>query len=164
MRKNLAYRSWYYFRIGYGTYFSFIFAAINTLTVTYYLAIEKYSAFNTIFPSFIHYMIIITIIGIPLLVAIGYFHYKKSVAYKAEADIVYESNPYALRQMINIELILKLNLNLSEKLLKILNNEKLSKEEIDEIKSIQKDISEFIDKRNRSSKEDLNYFKNRLQS
>ena len=38
--------------MGWGTYFAFIFAAINTLTVTYYLAIENYPVLKAIFPSF----------------------------------------------------------------------------------------------------------------
>ncbi|SVE64402.1 uncharacterized protein METZ01_LOCUS517256, partial [marine metagenome] len=42
MTKNTGFRGWYYFRIGYSSYFAFIFAAINTLTVTYFLAIENY--------------------------------------------------------------------------------------------------------------------------
>ena len=41
MAKNLGFRGWFYFRTGWSTYFAFIFAAINTLTVTYYLAIEQ---------------------------------------------------------------------------------------------------------------------------
>ena len=45
MKSNLAFRAWFYFRQGWSTYFAFIFAAINTLTVTYYLAIEKIPIF-----------------------------------------------------------------------------------------------------------------------
>ena len=81
MTKNsLGFRSWYYFRMGWGTYFAFIFAAINTLTVTYYLAIEKVPELTLIFPNFIQYILIITTIGIPVLVVVGYVHYKRTVA------------------------------------------------------------------------------------
>ena len=53
MRKgNVGFRFWYYFRSGYGTYFAFILAAVNTLTVTYYLAIEKFPTLQAVFPSF----------------------------------------------------------------------------------------------------------------
>ena len=65
--KNLGFRSWYYFRMGWSTYFAFIFAAINTLTVTYYLAIERVPVLVTIFPNFVQYVLIISCIGIPLL-------------------------------------------------------------------------------------------------
>ena len=34
--RNSGFRAWFYFRNGWSLYFAFIFAAINTLTVTYY--------------------------------------------------------------------------------------------------------------------------------
>ena len=52
MKRNLAFRAWYYFRMGWSTYFAFIFAAINTLTVTYFLAIDNYPFLQEIFPTF----------------------------------------------------------------------------------------------------------------
>ena len=39
--KSPFFRAWFYFRNGWSLYFAFIFAAINTLVVTYYLAIDK---------------------------------------------------------------------------------------------------------------------------
>ena len=83
MRNSLGFRGWYYFRQGWTTYFAFIMAAINTLTVTYFLAIERYPIFTEIFPSFIHYIVIASLIGIPLLVAAGYLHYKKTSSYNS---------------------------------------------------------------------------------
>ena len=50
-KKKLGFRAWFYLRTGYAQYFAFIFAAINTLTVTYFLAIENYPFLYT--PSFI---------------------------------------------------------------------------------------------------------------
>ena len=72
-------------------------AAINTLTVTYYLAIQRYPVLEVIFPTFFQYMLIISIIGIPLLILVGYAHWKKTPAYRAETDIWIESNPYFAR-------------------------------------------------------------------
>lgn len=144
MKKNLAYRSWFYFRQGWSTYFAFIFAAINTLTVTYYLAIEKLPDLKEIFPSFGYYVVAVTVIGIPLLVSIGYVHMKRSGAYKSEADIGFESNPHFLRLLSNSETILPLYLKMSQILLKLANNEKLSQEEIGEMKEIQKQIEEHM--------------------
>ena len=66
--RNLGFRGWFYFRTGWSNYFTFVFAAVNTLTVTYYLAIEKYPFLETIFPNFLQYIVIIVGIGIPLLV------------------------------------------------------------------------------------------------
>ena len=50
VKNNLSFRGWFYFRMGWATYFAFIFAAINTLTVTYFLAIENYPFLTIIFP------------------------------------------------------------------------------------------------------------------
>ena len=68
MGKNPGFRAWFYFRQGWSTYFAFIFAAINTLTVTYFLAIDNYPSLKTIFPSFEIYILIVVSIGIPLLI------------------------------------------------------------------------------------------------
>jgi hypothetical protein len=72
VEKNLGFRGWFYFRTGWATYFAFVVAAINTLTVTFFLAIEKYPVLNVIFPSFFHYIVIVVGIGVPILVIVGY--------------------------------------------------------------------------------------------
>ena len=142
MQRNLVFRAWFYFRNGWSTYFAFIFAAINTLTVTYFLAIEKYPALNAVFPTFIHYVIIIVAIGVPILVIIGYIHFKRSSALRSEADIQMEVNPYWRRLLINSELMIPLHLKLSQLIVKMSNNEKLTKDELDEIAKLQNDLSE----------------------
>ena len=112
MGKPKGFRSWYYFIMGWSTYFAFIFAAINTLTVTYYLAIEKIPALVSIFPSFIQYVLIITGIGIPILILIGYAHFKRTKAFQSEVEILIESNPVSSRNIANTEMILELNLRI----------------------------------------------------
>ena len=57
MEKNLGFRGLFYFRTGWATYFAFVVAAINTLTVTFFLAIEKYPLLSVIFPTFFHYIV-----------------------------------------------------------------------------------------------------------
>lgn len=146
MKKNLAFRSWFYFRQGWSTYFAFIFAAINTLTITYYLAIERLPALKEIFPSFAVYVIVVSVIGVPLLVGIGYVHMKRSGAYRSEADIGFESNPHFLRLLSNTEAMLPLYLKMSQMLIKLSNNEKLSDAELNEIKEIQKQLDDYIKK------------------
>ena len=79
MKTNLGFRSWFYFRMGWSTYFVFIMAAINTLTVTYFLAIDNYPSLKEVFPSFEQYVVIIIGIGIPLLILVGYAHFKKTL-------------------------------------------------------------------------------------
>lgn len=159
MSKNPGFRAWFYFRQGWSTYFAFIFAAINTLTVTYYLAIENYPVLKSIFPSFDQYIIIVVLIGIPLLTAVGYAHYKKTPSFRAEADVWIESNPYQARVLVNTQFTLALNLKLTDILLKISSKQEISEKEINEIKDIQSKFLEHIDDRTISNKKDQFYFK-----
>jgi len=133
MRKDLPYRIWFYFRQGWGVYFAFILAAINTLTVTYFLAIERLPVLQAIFPTFLHYVLIAVFTGIPILIIIGYAHYKKTSGFKAEADINIEANPHLRRILINTELLLHSYPQMIDLLLKLSNNEKLAKEEMEDV-------------------------------
>ncbi len=130
MKTPFYFRSWFYFRQGWSVYFAFIFAAINTLVVTYLIAIDSYPILKEIFQTFIIYVAIVFTIGIPLLVTVGYVHYKRSPSFRAEATINLESNPFTRRVLVNSELTLKLNTKLMELILKISQGEKISKEEI----------------------------------
>ena len=159
MRQNLGFRSWFYFRTGWSMYFAFILSAINTLTVTYYLAVEKVPMLVEIFPSFLHYVVIFVGIGFPILVITGYAHYKKTSARKAEVDINVETNPYMIRVLVNSEYILKLNLTLSNVLLKLQTSQKLSETDIKEISDIQNELKSFMKDRNVSKERDLDFFR-----
>ena len=159
MRNNIGFRAWFYFRQGWSTYFAFIFAAINTLTVTYYLAIENYPFLKTIFPSFEQYILMVVLVGIPLLVLVGYAHYKKTPSYRAEADVWVESNPYQARVLVNTQFTLALNMKLTDVLLKLSSNQEITPKEIEEIKTIQSKFLEHIDDRTISNKKDQSYFK-----
>ena len=160
MKQNLLFRSWFYFRTGWQTYFAFILAAINTLTVTYYLAIENYPFLKSIFPSFEQYIITVVIVGIPLLIGIGYAHYKKTPSYRAEADVWMESNPYWARVLINSQFSLTLNLKMINLITKISNNEKITDKELDELKNLQKQFEDHINERSLSNKKDQQKFLN----
>ena len=74
VKTSTGFRGWYYFRMGWSTYFAFILAAINTLTVTYFLAVDNYPLLKTIFPTFEQYAVIMVSIGIPLLIVVGSFN------------------------------------------------------------------------------------------
>ena len=160
MSKNTGFRGWFYFRQGWSNYFTFIMAATNTLVVTYYLAIERYPVLVSIFPNFIQYVLIIVAIGIPLLVFVGYAHWKKTAARKAEVDIFYEVNPYIMRAIVNTELMLKLNLKLSQLLVKSQKNETLSDDEIKELSDLQKELLDFTSSRKFRNKDDWKFFSN----
>ena len=140
MARLLAFRSWLYFRTGWSTYFAFIFAAINTLTVTYFLAIERYPVLFAVFPTFQHYVVILTGIGIPVLVLVGYIHFKRSSAFRAEQDIAVETNPYFRRILVNTEIMINAHIKLSELMLKLTSNEQLTEKELEEIQTLQKKL------------------------
>ena len=93
-------------------------------------------------------------IGIPLLIFIGYAHYKKTQAYRSEADIWIESNPYQARFLVNTEMILKLNLMTSQMISKIAKGEKISEEEIKEITDLQKKFETHASTRTFDNKQD----------
>ena len=163
MGKNaLGFRSWYYFRTDWSTYFAFILAAINTLTVTYFLAIENYPSLKTVFPSFEQYIIIIVSIGIPLLVTVGYTHFKRTHAFKSEVDVLIESNPYQKRNTVNGEINLRLNLQLVTMLLKLSKKENLSEEDTQEITKFHNEILTLSKERNLKNSLDINFLKKEI--
>jgi hypothetical protein len=155
-KKSTSFRAWFYFRTGWAVYFAFIFAAVNTLVVTYYLAIDNISFLNQIFPTFGHYVISVILIGIPALIGAGYIHFKRSPGFKSEADIAIESNPHARRNLLNTEAIIAAYLFSNDLMMKMLKNEKLTDEEIKKFTELQDKIKEHFKHRTISdSKFDL---------
>lgn len=145
IKKELGFRVWFYFRQGWSVYFAFVFAALNTLVVTYYLAIEKAPFLQQIFPTFLSYVIIVVSCGIPILVIIGYIHMKKSAVFKAEVDIGIESNPHMKRLLLNTEEILQHQLFLTNILIKSSANEKLDENDLIEIKKIRSNLQSYME-------------------
>ena len=158
MGKNLGFRGWFYFRQGWSNYLAFLLGAVNTLTITYFLAIERYPVLVAIFPNFIQYVLIACSIGVPTIVLVGYAHWKKTAARKAEVDIFYEVNPYFVRVLVNTEMMLEMNLKLNERLLKLQDGKKLSDEESKELSKLLEKISEFTTTRKFRSKDDWKFF------
>ena len=162
-RINLGFRLWYYFRTGWSTYFAFILAAINTLTVTYFLAIENYPSLKTVFPSFEQYIIIIVSIGIPLLVTVGYIHFKRTHAFKSEVDVLIESNPYQKRNTVNGEINLKLNLKIISMLTKISKKEPIPEKDLQDVEKLYQQILTFSNDRTFSNDSDMNFLQNEIR-
>jgi hypothetical protein len=92
--KKKLFRWWYYFRIGFSTYLVFPLSLFNTVVVTYYLLITNFTVLKQVFPSFLIFLAFGIIVLLPLGVLFGWFHFKKTYAYTAEADISVEANPY----------------------------------------------------------------------
>ena len=162
-KNSIPFRGWYYFRMGWSTYFAFILAAINTLTVTYFLAIDNYPSLKSIFPSFEIYILIIVSIGIPLLIAIGYAHFKRTQAFKSEIDVMIESNPYQRRNTVNNEINLRVNLQLMKLLTKLVNDEKLDTSESENLKKLIKTYEEFTENRSFVNNSDIDFIKKEIQ-
>ena len=162
VKKNLGYRAWFYFRMGWTTYFAFILAAINTLTVTYFLAIENYPELMAVFPSFEIYIVIITSVGIPTLIFVGYSHYKKTNVFKSEVDILVESNPILRRTTVNADMNLRFSIKLFDLLLKLSKN-KVSEDELNDAKKIQNEIIDLIKNRSFSNELDMNYMNEKMR-
>lgn len=142
MKKNLPFRSWYYFRIGYAQYFAFILALGNMFTITYYLVITNDASLKIIFPNFTTYMIISSIIGVPLLILVGYAHMKRSHAFTSEMDISVESNPYSykLTPGIQKECMAPLYLELLVLGRKSLSDEKLTEDELKKLQELEQKL------------------------
>jgi len=164
MKQNTGFRGWYYFRQGWSMYFAFIFAAVNTLTVTYFLAIERIPILVGIFPSFLHYVVIVGSLAIPILILVGYLHFKRTAAFAAEANVIIEANPFQRRMLVNSELLLKLNLKLIHFLSKSIDNDQLSDDDKKEYESLVKLISELVETRSFENKKDLEYLKTIFES
>jgi len=147
VEKNLGFRGWFYFRTGWATYFAFIVAAINALTVTFFLAIEEYPSLNVIFPTFFHYVVIVVGIGVPLLIIVGYVHYKRSKSFRAEQDILVEASPHFRRILQNTEVLLLSDLKITELMIKLSENKKLTDKELEEVSKLQNQLNNHINKR-----------------
>ena len=157
--RNVGFRGWVYFRMGWSTYFAFILAALNTLTVTYYLAIDNYPILKEIFPSFELYITILVATGVPLLILVGYVHFKRTAARKAEVDISYETDAYKARTLVNTEISMQLNLKLIDIIMKLSKNEKIPDENYEDIKKLYNDLSKFADDRTFKNKMDLKFLR-----
>ena len=147
VEKNLGFRGWFYFRTGWATYFAFIVAAVNALTVTFFLAIEEYPSLSVIFPTFFHYVVIIVGIGVPVLILVGYIHYKKSKSFRAEQDVLIETSPHFRRILQNTDVLLSSYLKLTELMIKLSENKKLTDKELKDVSQLQQKLNEHIDKR-----------------
>ena len=155
VKTRTPFRAWFLFRQGWSLYFAFILAGINTLTVTYFLAVEQYPILVGLFPTFGHYVLVWVVIGIPLLTFVGFVHYRRSPAYTAEVGLTWTSNPYQARSLINGELSLRLNQTVLKILVKLFQNEKFEPQDSDEILRVKKEVDKLIAERTLWNKKDF---------
>ena len=157
------FRFWYYFRFGWCTYFVFVLGAVNTLTVTYFLAVDNYPTLKQLFPSFEIYALYLTTILIPILIVVGYSHFKKTHAFKSEVDVIIESNPYQRRILVNTEATLSINLKLISIIQKMAKEQNIDQEQLDELKKISDELSTYVNTRSFTNDDDLKFFKENIK-
>ncbi len=91
---SIIYRSWYYFRIGYGTYLTFPLGFIGFLALIYSFVIVPYQLNVGIFGSVAYFEAAVAIFITPAGIIIGYLHLKYTRVWQTEVDIGVEANPY----------------------------------------------------------------------
>lgn len=91
---KLIFRSWYYFRIGYGTYIAFPLGFASTMVIIYELAFKDVDAIKILFPHLYIFAIAALLILTPISIYAGLYHLRRTGAYSAEASVLTESNPY----------------------------------------------------------------------
>ena len=80
------------------------------------------------------------------MVLTGFIHYKKIPGYKSEAEVTVESNPYVYKLPPGhaLHVYYPFLLLATKILVKIADNEKLDKDDIKEVKEIQKKIDVLL--------------------
>ena len=96
MRTKLSFagRLWFYFRMGYNTYLTFILGYVTTIVTVYYLAIKSIPVLLDLFPTLTTFAISVAVVGSAASIGIGWVHMKRSPMFSAEVDVGVEANPY----------------------------------------------------------------------
>ncbi|SRR5712692_22111 len=90
----MIYRSWYYFRIGYGTYLTFPLGYIGFLALIYLEFLVPLGLNVGIFNSVVFFEIAVAIFMTPAGIILGYLHLKQTKAWTSEIEVGVEANPY----------------------------------------------------------------------
>ena len=98
---------------------------VNTIILVYFVAGDKIFIIRDIFPHIAWFVVTAVLIGGPLVILIGWLHYKK--AYKSEADIVVMNNPFNTKIMLPTMLAL----------VKHLKEKSYTKEEAQELSNLE---------------------------
>jgi len=108
MNKKKFAMMWLYFRTGYSYYFVFLISGLNALMIAYFVVIlgtqceagkslaeqgDVLCLIRYMFPHFGWFVLFTIVVGVPMLVGIGYWHYTRN-QYGTHAYIEWETNPY----------------------------------------------------------------------
>ena len=119
---------------------------INTVTITYFLAIERAPFLEAIFPTFFHYALAALAVAVPVLILTGFVHYKKIPGYKSDVEVHMESNPfvYKLPPGWQLNVVMPFFRLQSDILLKLSKSEKLTEEELNKMKKLQNNMDTLL--------------------
>lgn len=114
-------RAWYYFRLGYSTYLSFLLGFVNFLILIHNFIVGKILGLG-----FMETSLILTTVIFPIAVFIGWLHMKRMGTFQQEMHISAEANPYFFQATPGKEIGLMypmtdFNLGISEKSMRAMN-------------------------------------------
>jgi hypothetical protein len=95
--RRLIYRSWFYFRVGYGTYVALLVGIGQSLLLFYRLGVQYISFLKDVFPSLTLFSIVAIIVAVPVSIGFGFYHMKRTGAFAADASVSTEQNPYVYK-------------------------------------------------------------------
>ena len=95
--RRLLWRSWFYFRAGYGTYIALLMGYAGNIVVLYKLGVVGNHFLEGVFTSLTVFTIFGILVSVPVAVLLGLFHFKRTGAYSADASLSTESNPYVYK-------------------------------------------------------------------
>lgn len=95
--RRLIYRSWFYFRVGYGTYVALLVGIGGNLLLFYRLGVQYIDFLKDVFPSLTVFSIVALIVTIPASIGFGFYHMKRTGAFAADASVSTEQNPYVYK-------------------------------------------------------------------
>jgi hypothetical protein len=134
--ERIIFRSWFYLRVGYGTYIAFLIGFLSNIIVIYKLAIADTSLVS-IFPHLTEFTAVAIVIASPISVIIGLFHMRRTAAYAADASVSIEANPYAYKVVPGKEREVTVPLSiLTARVLLKLSGDKLTAEEKQELEGV----------------------------
>ncbi|MGH9992099.1 MAG: hypothetical protein ACREBU_00370 [Nitrososphaera sp.] len=145
--KNSALRGFFYFRMGYVTYFVMVVGVINILTSTYFLAVQRIPWIRGVFPTFEIYVASTILVGLPIIIFAGWLHLKRTGTFSAEIRVQNEVHPYNyklapgfLKEVYGPAYLAILQLNIKKA-----KGEKLTEEEILQVKKLEDQLAKLIE-------------------
>lgn len=127
-------KAFFYLRTGYSFYFVFVISGLNALMIAYFVVgdPDKIEWIRYIFPHFFWFAAFVLVIGVPLMIGVGYWHYTRH-QYKAEMEVTYQNNPYYFKLIGHQKIMFTLFLELINELKQTNKFDKQKNERLDKI-------------------------------